>query len=54
MNLYWPLNFIRNDQMIASVFGPKRSASIPKFEIWKLEEELMKGAVATPPPDRKC
>ena len=38
--------------MIASVFGPKRTASIPKFEIWKLEEDALKGSVATPPPDR--
>ena len=48
-----PMNFIKENQLIASVFGPKRTAQIPKFKIWKLDSEVVGDqTVATPPPHR--
>ena len=53
-NLYMPMNFIKEDQLIASVFGPARTAQIPEFKIWKLDKEVTGDqTVATPPPHRK-
>ena len=53
-NLYMPMNFIKENQLIASVFGPKRTAQIPEFKIWKLDSEVIGDqSVATPPPHRK-
>jgi len=48
-----PLNFIKENQLVASVFGPKRTAQIPKFKIWKLDAKVIGDqTVATPPPHR--
>ena len=52
-NLYFPLNFIQMGKPVANVFGPRRAAQIPKFQVWVLKEAEEKASIATPPPHRK-
>ena len=52
-NLYFPLNLWKDDQPIASVFGEERELQLPKFEVWKLDQDKIGSAsVTTPPPYR--
>ena len=40
------------DKPIATVFGSKRTAQVPKFEVWKLNQDVIGSVtVNTPPPN---
>ena len=49
--MYQPLFLLGYDKPVATVFGSKRTAQIPKFEIWKLKQDIIGSVtVNTPPP----
>ena len=49
--LYQPLFLLGYEKPVATVFGSKRTAQVPKFEIWKLNQDVIGSVtVNTPPP----